>query len=86
MAERRRVTFAQPVVYLPGHVKSRVVTDLVVDGAPSDLDALIHAARVVAGDVTGAVVTRVSDDEWTARQPAPAVEDLVDPPTPPPLA
>lgn len=48
------VCFPHPVIYQPQHlVARREVRELPVQ-APSAADALIHAARVVEGDVNGA--------------------------------
>lgn len=66
------VTFPQPVVYLPDHPKGRrVLTELEVN-APDAARALIHAIRVVHGDVGTPVVQGTGPDSPTAEAFTPA--------------
>ncbi len=56
------VRFPQPVTYLPDHPKGRrIVTELEVS-APDAARAMIHAIRVVSGDVGTPVVEDQGDD------------------------
>lgn len=72
------VTFPNPVTYLPDHPKGRrVVTELEVS-APDAARALIHAIRVVHGDVGTPLVSGGTDGPTAAAAPPnpylPAVE------------
>ena len=62
------VKFPQPVTYLPDHpISRRVVTELDVS-APDAARALIHAIRVVSGDV-GTPVVAGADETSPSSQP-----------------
>lgn len=64
-----RVTFPNPVRYLPDHFKGYDTTELIVN-APDEMRALQHALRVTRGD--GGDVQIV--DTSIPIPPAPAVE------------
>jgi hypothetical protein len=54
------VTFSAPVTYLPGHSKSRPITELVVNTAEAE-DARMHAIRVTIGEARILSVTEITD-------------------------
>lgn len=57
-----KVSFQQPVVYLPDHrLHRRVVTELLVN-APDETSARVHAIRVTSGEP--GVMTIAPVDLW----------------------